>query len=376
MNDDDARDALARYAATTPDLDPRAGLAERIARRERARRATVAGLACFAALVAGTGVAVLGRDRGSTAIVATDDPTPAPSATESAAPTTDPVPDETPSPTPTPGDPTTRPSESPSPEPAPTETGTPPPWKGYGDGLVVHAALTPDEGRPPGTLATLVVRAEDTDGNPEVTAVEWGDGTSEGIVRAVPSCPYPPSPYPTARPAAPGESSDTFTHAWRNPGTYTITVRVSSGTYCDPLPSGWEQVERTVVVEVTSGEVRSNGPAEPDGSRLHLADFEGEPDDQPGDWLLAGTVDDRDGYVPAVTVDWGDGSAEETVDNEAECDDGDGRHYPRQGSIDVRAWHVFDPGTYTVTVTWHSAGCDGLAHQTGTRTFRITVPDY
>jgi hypothetical protein len=196
MSDDDVRRALSAYAAATPDLDPRAGLAGRLAHRQRVRHAAIAGTAIVAAIVAGTGVATLGRDKDTAGIVALDDPTAPPAATESptAEPTMDPTPSPTatlPSPSPTTAAPTTAP-----PPPPPPPTSPPPPGSpvvknaGGSSGLQVRVEI--DHGSlPTAANAKLDVTASDDDGQPYVTGVTWGDGSREYISNVVATCPSP-----------------------------------------------------------------------------------------------------------------------------------------------------------------------------------------
>lgn len=81
---------------------------------------------------------------------------------------------------------------------------------------------------------------------------------------------------------------------------------------------------------------------------------------------------DDDGYVRRLDVDWGDGSAPETLGAEP---DGCGA-----GPIFVRrahhqwATHIYTrPGTYRVTATATSAGCDGRFRQVARAHYAATV---
>lgn len=346
MSDDDVRRALARYADTTPALDPRTGLRERLVRRERARRAAVAGTAAVLLVVAGTGVAALARHRDRAGIVAAD-PTETPSATPSATATASPSPTAPESPAADPAAPIVR-----------TATGP--------DGLRVRVTFTP--GSPEtATAASLRVETWDDDGHPVVAAIRWGDGSAEPIQRVMAGCvidPPPPGASPPPREKEPGETDKTYTHSWRHDGRVTVRVEVDSEGDCVPDPPDMEEAAVSFAVDVRPGAVTSNGPARP------AADAEAGYRDGGGvyDAFLRATLTDADGHVTSATIDWGDGSAPATVRNDTPCDDGNGRHYPAPADPWAE-WHVSEqhdygtPGTYRITLTYVSAGCDGAHEQ-------------
>ena len=373
-DDDDVRRALSAYAATTPDLDPGAGLRERLVRRDRVRRATVAGVACFAAVVAGTGVAVLSRDRGTAGVVAAGDlpsetpaseePTPTPEPTES--PTAEP-----PGPTATAAAPTAPPPESTPPSPRPP--GEPVSRTEEGEhGLRVQ--VTVDHGSlPTATQATVTVRATDDDGDPHVRAVSWDDGSEEAIAILASAC---VSPYrgPTLTPApsrtpSPGKLEQSFRHAWRHDGHYTVRVRVYSNLPCVDGEEP-EDVVVEVPVEVTRGEATSNGPARP---VAHEPDASPAENGELYEYRVGAYLFDGDGWLSGATVDWGDGSAPTVLRNtDNPCEDGDGRYYPSNG-FDGSATHRYSPGTYTAVVTFTSTGCAGGDVQRGRTEIRVEV---
>lgn len=363
---DDVRRALSAYAATTPDLDPRAGLPERLARRARVRNASVAGIACLAALVAGSGVAVLSRPDGTSSVVASGDPTGDPSGEPPASSTGDPEPTSTPVPTthPTPSGTVPPPSEQPAApprEPIVREAGGP-------DGLRVRVTLDPG-GVATADPATLAVVAEDDDGQPVLTGVSWGDGTYEPIAYAAVACvsrqtnPLPlGSQTPQPREPQPGRMAQRIQHSWRHAGTFTVTVTVETTPTCDPEPE--EESQRVSFdVPVTPGRDVSNGGVVPHAAHAEVV----APDDgELYERQLTASLRDEDGYVSSVTVDWGDGTVE-TFTNDAACDDGGGRHFPMHGWMALHTTHVYeDPGDYTVLLRVTSRGCDGGDRQTGT----------
>ncbi len=360
MSDDDIRDALRRYATAAPDTDPRGALPGTLARRARRQRVAVASVACLAALVAGTGVAVLtSTPAGSDRLIAAADPTTEPPATEEPEP--EPPPTAEPSPAVTK---TAHPVPGGTPSPSTPPTTAPPP--GPVPGLTVGLSLEP-AGPETATYATLKVGANDGDGHPSVSAIRWGDGTEEPMpVRPAVSCALPP---PGPREPEPTAWTASYEHAWRHDGTYTIEVVVRSGYECDY--SAREDVVERLTVEVAAGVIRSNGPA-----RTRARDVEALRPDGAGERTvrLLGFLADRDGYVTGATVDWGDGTTTE-VTNDRACDDGDGQHYPVHGDFAVEADHEYaETGDYDVVVTWSSAGCDFMDAQQGRWSGSVTVP--
>ncbi|HWL36012.1 MAG TPA: hypothetical protein VNQ77_07440 [Frankiaceae bacterium] len=366
MSDDDVRRALSAYAAATPDLDPRAGLGARMARRQRARQTMIAGTAVLAAAIAGTGVATLDRgDKSTVGVLAVDTPSATPS--EELVPTTSPTSVPTPYSTrtgaPPPSDQPTATTAPPA-TPSPTDPGPVTGSAGGESGLRVVATLAKG-GAPTATSVTLTVEAEDDDGQPAMPVIDWGEGEPKGAVSAGGSC--VPSDGPDEK--DPGSLRESFTHAWRNPGTYTVLVTVVSFDYCD---EGVEQERQTVrlPIEIRPGKVVSNGPASPFAD--HVGHLYGD-DEFYRTVTLEWTLRDTDGYVSSVLVDWGDGSEPERFRGSRECDDGDGARYPNTRFADEAAHEYASAGARTVTLTFSSTGCDGEDRQWATETHKVVV---
>lgn len=366
MSDDDVRRALSTYAATTPDLDPRAGLAGRMARRQRARQTAIAGTAVLAAAIAGTGVATLDRgDKSTVGVLAVDTPSatptrdePTPTTSPSSIPTSHPT--QTWSPPPPSGNPTA--TTAPPASPTPTDPGPVTASAGGEKGLRVVATLSTG-GPATATSVTLTVEAEDDDGQPATPVIDWGEGEPKGGVSTGASCVGDGKDEPD-----PGSLRKSFTHAWRNPGTYTVVVTVVSFDYCDDAVEQERQTVR-LPIEVRPGKVVSNGPAAPYAD--HVGHLYGD-DEGYRTVTLEWTLRDQDGYVGSVLVDWGDGSEPERFRNDPECDDGKGARYPNTRFGDA-ASHEYELGEHTVTLTFSSTGCDGEDRQWATKTHKVFV---
>ena len=95
-----------------------------------------------------------------------------------------------------------------------------------------------------GTAAQLTVRYEDGDGIFSGSSEDWGDGVGTSSV-AQGRCPA------AGTPAEPASGSYHAAHTWSEPGSYTVTVGVSSYTCVDGAPVE-EQATRTVRVEVAA----------------------------------------------------------------------------------------------------------------------------
>ncbi len=95
-----------------------------------------------------------------------------------------------------------------------------------------------------GRAAQLTVRYEDGDGIFSGSTEDWGDGVGTSSL-AQGRC------APSGTPAAPASGSYVAAHTWSEPGSYTVTVGVSSYTCVDGAPVE-EQATTTVRVEVAA----------------------------------------------------------------------------------------------------------------------------
>lgn len=321
------------------------------------RRRCSAALACAALAVAGTGVASLDRGAGR-AVVAAADPTPAPSPSTGTPP---PSPSPSPSATPTTATPTAAAGSPTPPGPSPTPRASdpaPPPVpvtvRAEGaHGLRVVASL--DVSNPAtATLTTLTIEASDDDGQPYGNVTQWGDGTGEPAYVMTPGC--APRTTPEVTPTkSPGTRREVYRHAWRQPGTYTIVVRVRSEVVCD-ASRPVEDAEARITVHVRPGAEVTNGPAEPE---TRYADVGTIAEGDPNVLVATAYLKDIDGCVTGGTIDWGDGTVYRLPEPER-CADGGGRHYPAGDGVAIEHRHTYaKPGTYVVRFTVTSAGLGG-----------------
>jgi hypothetical protein len=221
----------------------------------------------------------------------------------------------------------------------------------------------------------------DGDGQAHVTEVDWGDGS---VFRPNPGPAYWMCPMwgtPTADPGpyrpSPSDATVSYGHAWRHPGSFQVTVKVASeGNRCGPSPAPEpESTEGEIATSIALDQLTPNGPAAPTIGRFAL-----NPDSNDRRHVWLGWLGyDTDGWLSAITVDWGDGTSSDSgpVDMSG-CDDGKGSYYPgtqadpNDGGFQMEHSYA-RRGSYVVTVTLDSAGCDGTDVQESVRQERHAV---
>jgi len=171
-------------------------------------------------------------------------------------------------------------------------------------------------------------------------------------------------------PVGPGNS---FQARWiyNSPGPVRFKVRSNdckNGRYA--ALAGW--------LDVQPGQSDVQGPELP---RFDRAD----PQIGPGaeDVTLQVGVRDPDGFITGITVDWGDGTATQSYAGDPKpCRAIVPNRWPRgdyvsipleTGPVGAPTHHYAAAGTYTVTVTAHSAACDGSQPQAGTTSGTWTI---
>lgn len=124
-------------------------------------------------------------------------------------------------------------------------------------------------------------------------------------------------------------------------------------------------------IEVAPGTSTSQGPQQP----TIVADRYGPAPhwDEPGYVTVYGRARDEDGYISKLVVDYGDGTTEQFPGDASGCRTGSGG-WPGASMAwtptDPPPTHQYaNPGTYKVTVTGYSQGCDGRDVQSVSASF-------
>lgn len=325
------------------------------------RALLVAGVTTAAALVAAA--VIVGHDGGDTTVAASAPP-PTSTSPPSTSTTTGPPPPTTNAPAPS----TTAPSSAPTPRVTTTWT-TPLPrtmeWRAEEGSLTVHVTVEPAYPRA-GEVARFRVEATDTEGGVIVFGFNPGDqrhGSSAGV--PIVDC-SPRDPDAPRGERSPAQRTSDIDHAYRISAQRNFSVTVATGG-CDRKP---HRAKVSGTITVLPGIPPSNGPGLPEvfvGENL-----EGAPPS--GVWMSIG-ASDRDGVIRHISIDWGDGSAPSVLEvepGEYSCID-EPIAFPSSG-VTHGVEHVYAAaGTYTVTATVESRGCDGTAAQSVTGTGTATV---
>lgn len=172
----------------------------------------------------------------------------------------------------------------------------------------------------------------------------------------------------------PGAASTELTHGYNKAGQWEFLFQASDGACGDHMQHGaiygW--------IEVAPGTTTSQGPSQP---TLQIGDNNlqaGYSNDDRSYVTVAGTARDEDGYIARFVVDWGDGSPTEQLPggDGAGCrPTSSGWPAPSMGNMPTNppATHRYAArGTYAVTVTAYSTGCDGRDEQHVTKSFDWT----
>lgn len=135
---------------------------------------------------------------------------------------------------------------------------------------------------------------------------------------------------------------------------------------------GGGELALTGLVAVRPSELPTNGPARPTATVGASSGWKSLTHSRFVELIVGG--EDKDGYVRRLEIDWGDGTLSETVEGEGGvC----GRNpvAPSDPVPPTSRQHLYTrDGTYTVTVTAVSSGCDGRTRQTGRASYVVTVP--
>lgn len=199
-----------------------------------------------------------------------------------------------------------------------------------------------------GTFTRFEVDVRDSAGGMISVGILYGDGGPQ-------VSPGPPIPECQGAPDSGEPSSHKVVRdrAYRLPGVYTVTVIANSGR-CKSSSTAEASGELTV----GPGTVVSNGPREPKVNLYVPSEGAG---DREGTTYLGIGYSDGDGWVRSLSVDWGDGADPEVLEY-PDCRDPVTR-FPGTGNTVEIPHRYATGGTFDVTVTAVSTGCDGLHEQ-------------
>jgi len=166
----------------------------------------------------------------------------------------------------------------------------------------------------------------------------------------------------------PIDKTFTIAYAFRQATSYPVHFEFWSGT-CGSGAGPRHDWQTTL--DITAASSRSNGPAQP---YFHAAFAQATVSN--GHIQITPSLIDDDGNIATMTVDWGNGDAPTTTSIAGTCDEPApaGKYWPVSSTTQTATSPPLSPGTYTVTVTTTSTGCDGNDPQTASTSHTFTVP--
>ncbi len=163
------------------------------------------------------------------------------------------------------------------------------------------------------------------------------------------------------------DQSFTFRYRFRLAASYTPSAKISTWDHNCTYGVPRREWSLLPTVTIATGSSLSNGPepivinisAKAQGAAISLG--------------IAS--DDSDGHIRTTTVDWGAGGAPVDLGGDPKaCDDSGGRYWPDSYARIFTTSPTLASGTYTVTVTTTSTGCDGKDSQSATKQVTVVVP--
>ncbi|MFL6240933.1 MAG: hypothetical protein ACJ735_15730 [Actinomycetes bacterium] len=356
-HDDELRNALERMSATPPVEPGRVDEVHRRAGRIRQRRIALASAMSVLLLAATVGLtlSLLGGSHNARLIEAKPSPSVTDTPTPAAPTTTAPRPRPTPSTTPSAQTSSHGTVVSKAPVIPPRVVDSPTPAQEE-----LHVAVTShqDPSAPsdyPLTVITLHVTGN-VSGDIHDLSVSYDDNMNRldgGSVH--PTCVHDDSMRAV-------DDTYTFTFYYRNAGSYHVHGIIWTGTCSNHFS---DKHDFSDFIDVPVGSTHSNGMTQPDLTLNGSAPS--------GNYLSLGvTAFDFDGWVNSITVDWGDGGSP-VVTSYPNCFDWHGTTWPYGYQRESYTSPALAPGTYHVTVTTSTGGCDGNDLQTATQTWTATV---
>ena len=163
-------------------------------------------------------------------------------------------------------------------------------------------------------------------------------------------------------------------NAWRAATAYQLTVKVMLFDCAQKESFASDALS----LSVQPGDVVTNGPFQPSIVNLHRVPPGGDPGDPNGPppaqvWIAFG-VGDIDGYSKSVFVDWGDGTQPDAHTVSLQYCQDTPTTWPSWGpfsSGEGFAHQYASAGTYHVTATVRTSGCDGQDVQSAVQTIDI-----
>jgi hypothetical protein len=143
------------------------------------------------------------------------------------------------------------------------------------------------------------------------------------------------------------------THTYNKPGRQHPVVFGQAGDNCDD----------TVYLRLTLDVARGKPPRPAQGPRPPVVDTVYLVEDAP--FTIDASAHDPDGYLRWFVVDWGDGTTDQVDSEDPSACPADAGGWPRGEEVQLgpqRHTYVV-PGSYTVSVTVYSTGCDGSEEQ-------------
>lgn len=353
------RRALRTFAADVATPLDLSTAAVRRARRIRRRRTALTYAGAVASVVAVVTVSTLPS---TSRLVGTagDPPVPSLPVSTSLLPTL-PSLSSSPSPKPTKSPP---PTSSPSPTDSPSDSPTATPH----DNKPLQVRVTTDtKHTETATFVNFTVTAHRPAGMVVRMVVAYGDG------RGYDDWSWATADYcPTSSPDDQTDFTFTLEHAYRAAGTYDMTVTMTQMTSC--TTSG-DSSSDGVHVDVAQGAVLSNGPTVPTvgGKFIKGSTKSGDGVLTPYTWTVKGKLSgwDDDGWVTKITVDWGDGSTPTGYDFGTDGCTDTPTAWPQSQRYQSVEHAYTKQGTYSVTYSVTSTGCDGTDAQDFSRQAQV-----